>query len=369
MTSAPLSGFVIGVTADRRAPEQIRLLEHRGAECVHGPVISTNVLGPQDDLEHATRRLIEDPPDAVLVMTGIGVRSWFEAADSLHLGERLRDALSGAEVLTRGSKAAGAAVAAGLEVTWNAPSAQSGDVVAELLRRGAGPRVAVQLDGALGSAVPATLVDAGVEVVEVPVYRWTLPEDLAPAERLVRAVADARVDAVTFTARPAVGNFMAIADELGLSEDVLGAFGQEVLAVCVGPVCARGAAEAGIDTMLQPDRPRLGPMVQVLGAHLAGRVTTLRLAGTSAVVQGRMVTVGDAEPVLLTNRERDLLLALAERPGAVLSKRELLNRVWRDRERDPHVVEVAVGRLRQRLGCAAAGVETVLRRGYRLTPD
>lgn len=347
----------------------MELLERLGAECLHGPVIHTQRHGRHDELEELTRDLIEQPPDAVVVMTGIGVRSWFEAADSVHLGEQLRAALREAQVLTRGSKAAGAAVAAGLDVTWNAPTAQSSDVVAELRRRCPGRRVAVQLDGGQGDALSDALTSGGFDVVAVPVYRWTLPDDVTAAERLVRAVAEVRVDAVSFTARPAVANFMAIAEGLGLGDDVRNAFARDVLAACVGPVCAAGARDVGIERVVQPDRPRLGPMVQVLASHLVARVTTLRLAGDRAVVQGRMVFVGDDQRFLLSHRERDLLLALAERPGAVLSKRELLSRVWHDRERDTHAVEVAVGRLRQRLGPAGCGVETVLRRGYRLTPE
>jgi len=34
-----LSGFCIGVTADRRSGEQIQMLESRGAECIHGPML------------------------------------------------------------------------------------------------------------------------------------------------------------------------------------------------------------------------------------------------------------------------------------------------------------------------------------------
>jgi uroporphyrinogen-III synthase len=370
MPTGPLSGFVVGVTADRRASEQIHLLEHQGAECLHAPVIRTRPVGQERDLEPITRALIERPPDAVLLMTGIGVRGWFEAADALHLGEELRRALQGAAVLTRGSKAAGAAVSAGLEVTWNAPTAESTALVDELHRRGgSGGRVAVQLDGAHGASVSAALACGGADVVSVPVYRWTLPTDTGPAERLVRAVCEARVDAVTFTARPAVENLLTIADELDLRRDVLDAFAGDVLAVCVGPVCAAGAAAAGIGRVVQPDRPRLGPMVQAVGAELSGRSRTLRLAGHEVAVQGRLVSVGDAEPVALTNRERDLLLALAERPGAVLSKHELLSRVWRGGEQDVHAVEVAMGRLRQRLGEAGPGIETVFRRGYRLSSE
>jgi uroporphyrinogen-III synthase len=43
--------------------------------------------------------------------------------------------------------------------------------------------------------------------------------------------------------------------------------------------------------------------------------------------------------------------------------------VWGATESDEHVVEVTVARLRQRLGEAGTGVETVVRRGYRLSAD
>ncbi len=89
------------------------------------------------------------------------------------------------------------------------------------------------------------------------------------------------------------------------------------------------------------------------------------LGGVTVVVCGDVVVV-DGAKVSLTDRERALLDAMLERPGAVFSKSVLLRRVWPDDERDEHVVEVTMARLRRRLGPAAAGIETVFRRGYRL---
>src|SRR4029079_12827743 len=43
----PLAGFTIGVTADRRADEQIQLLERKGATVLHGPTITTHQRGHQ----------------------------------------------------------------------------------------------------------------------------------------------------------------------------------------------------------------------------------------------------------------------------------------------------------------------------------
>jgi two-component system alkaline phosphatase synthesis response regulator PhoP len=77
------------------------------------------------------------------------------------------------------------------------------------------------------------------------------------------------------------------------------------------------------------------------------------------------VVIDDAQPVVLIGRERQLLDALLTRPGVVFSKQSLLRSIWGSRETGEHVVEVTIGRLRRRLGPAASGIETVIRRGYR----
>ena len=366
--NGPLSGFVIGVTADRRADEQIQLLEQRGATCLAGPMIRTHPLGPEDDLRDASLALIGRPPDVVLLTTGIGVRGWLEAADALEIGDGLRAALSLATVYARGPKAMGAAVTGGIDVAWSSPQATSAALVERLQAEGArGKRVAVQLDGAVGNGLTEAVAALGAEVVAVPVYRWSLPDDIAPAGRLIRAVAEANVDAITFTARPAIENFMELAAELGLTEPVLAALNTDVATFCVGPVCAGGAVDAGIESPHQPERARLGAMVQHLTAWFADRDREIQMAGRTVRIQGRLVTILGAEPVRLTGRERSLLDVLAERPGVVHSKRALLRSVWGGVESDEHVVEVTVARLRQRLGPAAEGIETVVRRGYRLS--
>jgi DNA-binding response OmpR family regulator len=68
----------------------------------------------------------------------------------------------------------------------------------------------------------------------------------------------------------------------------------------------------------------------------------------------REVTVHD-EPVTLTALEFDLLTALAESPGRVFSRRQLLERVWGyDFYGDERVVDVHIRNLRQQLHDDAA---------------
>lgn len=373
MSTGPLDGYTIGVTADRRADEQIKLLTGRGAECLHGPVIKTHPIGSQDDLRAATERVVADAPALAVLTTGLGVRGWLEAADALHLGERLRSTLDGVELFARGPKATGALVTAGFDVAWTAPRARYDDIVDVLADRPdlVGRRIAVQLDGAGAAELCEQIERLGIDVERVPVYRWSLPEDTTAAERLLRAVVERRLDAVTFTAKPAVENFFEIAGLVGVLDDVVAAL-DDIEVFCVGPVCATGFDDHPSVAVRVPDRHRLGAMVQQIATHFEARGMTLELDAdeTRMRVQGRMVVVqvGGDEPTVvhLSDRERSLLGVLLERPGAVRAKRDLLRRVWSDGETDEHLVEVTVARLRQRLGPAANLIETVVRRGYRI---
>jgi predicted ATPase/DNA-binding winged helix-turn-helix (wHTH) protein len=75
----------------------------------------------------------------------------------------------------------------------------------------------------------------------------------------------------------------------------------------------------------------------------------------------------DGEPVDLSSRATDILCLLAERPGQIVTKRELLERVWPDMVVDEGSIRFHIAALRRVLGDGEAGVRliaTVPGRGY-----
>jgi DNA-binding response OmpR family regulator len=79
----------------------------------------------------------------------------------------------------------------------------------------------------------------------------------------------------------------------------------------------------------------------------------------------REVTLG-GEPVALSRREHELLEFFLRHPDRVVTKTELLDRVWdaRGGGYEPNTVEVYVGYLRRKLGPGL--IDTVRGAGYRL---
>ena len=267
----PLAGFTVAVTAARRREELTTLLERRGARVLEGPAIRIVPTQDDDELLAATRACVEPAADVVVVTTAIGFRGWMEAADGWGLGERLRACLGRAELLTRGPKAKGAVRAAGLVESWSPASEASDEVLARLLAEGvAGRRVAVQLHGEPLRELTGALRAAGAQVVEVPVYRWVLPEDVRPLRRLVEQTVAGAVDCVTFTSAPAVSSMLTVAREIGHGPALVEALQGPVLVAAVGPVTAAPLDRAGIPSV-QPERARLGALVRTVVEELPAR--------------------------------------------------------------------------------------------------
>ena len=270
--SSPLAGRCVGITADRRWRNQADLLENLGADVLHGPTLRTVDLSRDEALRKATLALIDGPPDFVVGSTGMGMTMWLEAADAWELGHPLREALRQGRVVTRGAKATSAMRRQGFEVAWQAPSETMDEVVGFLVGEGiGGARVALQLFDPGGHPSTAALADRCRELVEVPVYRWLMPDDPGPAERLVEAMCAGTVDAVTFTSQPAVHHLFRIAEGLGRAEALRVACNEALLPVCVGPVCADAARAEGITRPQWPDPPRLAAMVRLVASALGSR--------------------------------------------------------------------------------------------------
>ncbi|MDH6577535.1 uroporphyrinogen-III synthase [Kitasatospora sp. MAP5-34] len=362
----PLTGFTIGVTAARRRDELVALLSRRGARVVEAPALRIMPLEDDIALRRATEECLTAPLDYVVATTGVGWRGWMSAADGWGRGAALAEACRGAVVLTRGPKATGAVRASGLDEGFSPRSEATDELLTWLLARPlTGCRIAVQEHGVRLDAFAAALRERGAEVISVPVYHWAPPEDPAAVRRLVEQTVRREVHALTFTSAPAITAFLETAAADDLLQAALEALRADVLPVCVGPVCARPFTELGLP-VVWPERGRLGALVRTLTEVLPARSRQeLTLAGRTLVLQGNALLV-DAESCWLSPKSAALLRALAERPGWVLSRAELLRRAWADSDADEHAVEAAVGRLRAALGPHGDLIRTVPKRGYRL---
>ncbi|HET6794042.1 MAG TPA: uroporphyrinogen-III synthase [Acidimicrobiales bacterium] len=268
MTDLPLAGRAVGVTADRRGDDQVVMFERLGAAVVLGPTLSTVKVPDPELLRRRTAELVADPPDFLIADTGIGMRTWFEAADGWGQKDALVEAMRRSRIAARGPKAAGALSSAGLSAWWRSPTEQLGDLVEHLIATGVeGRTVTFQLHGDDGAEVVSRLASAGATVTTIPVYVWQPPADPAPARDLIERIRAGGIDAVTFTAGPQIRSLVDLAGpDAG---DLVRALNQMVVG-CIGPVCAGVAQDCGIGRPVVPGAWRLGSLVRVVTEALVG---------------------------------------------------------------------------------------------------
>jgi uroporphyrinogen-III synthase len=364
--ASPLAGYRIGVTAARKVEEQVQLLERRGATVVWAPALSTDPNRVDDEsLRAATDEVLARPIDLFLATTGIGMKTWFAAADSWGVLDELLAALGEAEILARGPKSVGALRRQGLRELWAPESEEFEDVLEHLRGRDlAGKRIVVQEHGQSLSMAAHALRRRGADVTTVAIYRVASADDPEPMFHLVDEIADRSLHAVTFTSAPAVAALMEAAGSRGRRDEVIGAFRAAVLASCVGPVTAAAFEMWGVPS-IHPDRSRLAAMVKQLETELPSRSEGLSasVAGHTLLLHGDEVLL-DGVAVRMTPVPIAVLQALLVNPGHVVSRRELLVALPSGTASSEHAVEMAVARLRSVLGTRL--VQTVVDRGYRL---
>ncbi len=358
-----MAGCVVLVTADRRSAELGAALGRRGAVIRHAPALS--MVPNEDDaqLVAATRGLIEDPPDIVVVTTGIGFRGWIEAADAVGLAEPLTAVLSRARIVARGPKARGAIQAAGLQADWVAESETSVEIAEALLDDGVeGLTIAVQHHGAGSDGLDDAFTAAGARVRSLVVYRWGPPPDPAALDASVRSVAAGEIDAVVFTSAPGAAAWLGAADAARVADAVVARMRSgRTVAAAVGPTTARPLLDRGVEPLI-PDRGRLGSLVRALVGHYGGLQVLTTSAGALQVHAGAAVL--DGRVLALSPSGLEVLRLLASRRGDVVTRSEVLAALPGD-SRDPHAAEVAIARLRDATGDRGL-VRTVVKRGYRL---
>src|SRR6186713_2550658 len=103
-------------------------------------------------------------------------------------------------------------------------------------------------------------------------------------------------------------------------------------------------------------------------SELAGGAPRSFSFGSFVLVPERQLLLDNDVPVRIGGRALEILTALVERPGELVSKSELISRVWPDTRVEEGNLKVNVAAVRRALGedsGAAQYIATVVGRGYR----
>jgi uroporphyrinogen-III synthase len=232
-------------------------------------------LAEVPDLDH-TRiagllgELESHPPKAAIFQTGVGTQALFAATDTLGITPKLLGLLASCVVVARGPKPTAALRSREVRIDRSAKEPYTTVEVLESLQDLSfrGECVVVQRYGETNVELEKALRAKGAEVVEIPTYRWALPENTGPLEALIDSLERGEVDATVFTSASQAHNLFALAQKIG-KQDALAANLSGTLVASIGPVCSAALREHGVKIALEAKPPKLGPLVAALDRALS----------------------------------------------------------------------------------------------------
>ncbi|HEY8516895.1 MAG TPA: uroporphyrinogen-III synthase [Candidatus Binatia bacterium] len=259
-----LEGLRVVAFESRRAAEIERLLTRHGADVLLAPALREVPLEATPAALELVERLERGELDVVVLTTGVGTRALVEAVRERCAPERLAELLRRVPIVARGPKPVAALRTLGLEPTVRVPEPNTWRELLETVDRELpvrGLRVAVQEYGQPNRALLDGLAARGADVLRVPVYRWVLPEDLAPLRTAIARITARTVDVAVFTTAVQVAHLLRVADEQpGGADAVLAALREAIVVAAIGPTTAEALTEAGLEPDVVPEHPKLGPL-------------------------------------------------------------------------------------------------------------
>lgn len=256
------AGLHVGAFESRRAAEMARLIERHGGVAHVSPSMREVACDERSIIDFANH-LITGNVDVVIFLTGVGFDKLLAVIERHVPRQRYLDALSDIVTIARGPKAAAAMRRCHVSPKHLVPEPNTWREVLQLIDTSspvANLQVVVQEYGQPNTGLVAGLEARGAHVVGVEAYRWELVEELGPMEQNVRDLAEGRLDVVLITTAFQVTAVQQVADRLGLREAVDKYMASTVVG-SVGPMASAAIREAGWPVDVQPEHPKMGPLV------------------------------------------------------------------------------------------------------------
>ncbi len=267
-------GLRVGALESRMAPEMERLITRHGGISMVAPSMQEVPLSEHPQALAFGDTLSSGEIDIVMFLTGAGCRTLFEILETRHSREAIKGALEKTVLVVRGPKPAGVLKMLGLQAQIQVPEPNTWRDILEALDVSypeglAGKRVAVQEYGVSNPELLEGLEQRGAQVIPVPVYRWTMPDDLAPLQQLLDHILLKEISVLLVTNAVQVDHLVKVAEDRSKTNQLKTVLGHMMVA-SIGQLASERLRHHGFPVDLEPSHPKMGILVKEASqkAHL-----------------------------------------------------------------------------------------------------
>ena len=270
----PLSGYSFVCFESRQADILRQVLEKNGAQILSAPSVQEIPYEQNPEAFDFAEKLLAGKIDMVIFMTGVGTRYLMQVLEKKFNKSELVEALRKITLVARGPKSVQALREMGLVSAVTVPEPNTWhEILNELDENPRGIElenrtVAVQEYGESNTVFVEALKKRGSRVVQIPVYRWALPQDRKPLEEAIRQIIAGKVHAAVWTSAIQIKHALKVASELGAESSFRAAL-KKVVLVSVGPTTTEALRDAGFSPGFEPSHPKMGTLAKELSEQAA----------------------------------------------------------------------------------------------------
>jgi uroporphyrinogen-III synthase len=274
--TASLQGKRIALLEARLGGELARLVERYGGQAFSFPALREQTIDASAEVATLIDELKTDGVHIIVFQTGVGVAALFKEAEQLGRLSELLVALKEVTTVCRGPKPTAVLARHGIKAQVNARDPYT---TTELLAAMAqlelhDKQVVILHYGERNAPLATALTERGARLTEMCLYEWQMPEDTTPLIRLIAGLQQDEFDAVAFTSQIQARHLFQLAQSLGQEAALRAALNQQTVVASIGPTCTAALRALGVVPRVEPEHPKMGPMVIALAAHFAPQPTT-----------------------------------------------------------------------------------------------
>ncbi len=269
---ASFAGAAVVLFESRQSKALAGRVADFGGVPVCAPSVKEVPLQDSPALWELGANLLAGRVDVIIFMTGFGVRLLIETLSTRYEQEELLGCLRLVTILTRGLKPAQALREYEVPATIAVPDPATWEAIVETLRFSErslpleGKRVAIVESGGASVRLSDAIRALGAHVSTVALYRWALPDDLAPLNAAIDRVLNRQAGYLLFTNATQARHVMQVAADRGQAE----AFRQAcrgLIIASVGLLTSRELAQQGLRVDFEAVHPRMSSLVVELAAQ------------------------------------------------------------------------------------------------------